>query len=425
MNSKKSGEEPARTDIPQTPVKEMPSVSLSFEASPADVPMFGPMTRTTSGSCSLRVHRSSPITVPMASREATIMDQDLDQGTQTALGYLPTGTVPDSPAPLQRASVQEAIISNAMRESRFSASSDLEIFGNPLPTPMPGTNLPLEVVAAPGIMITSPSAPSMQANDQPGYFDGVVVHVGNGYERTRSLDTESGFPTLDDARNSAMDASNEGHDDEVIPGHPTVPEVNPASFDESFPVVPMNITVATSAPKSPSGSNDYGENVAYVVYDSPGASDAGRNRKQCLGHWGRLTSHCSIHPVDNDTGYGWSETSSSPNYWTDNTEAATNDGTELTEYTSPGDATAEAAAEAKLMAAIEELDAATLHAKPQSPIDGKKALQDFVRAYTRLREGTDDAVGGLPLAEGPDSITQEMKEEVETSIRVMNRSLGG
>ncbi|KAL1610355.1 hypothetical protein SLS60_002021 [Paraconiothyrium brasiliense] len=421
MNSKKSEEQPARTDTPQTPVRETPSVSLNFEASPANVPMFGPMTRTTSGSCSIRAHRSSPITVLIASRERTPMDQ----GSPAAFGWLPTGTVPDSPAPLQRASVQETIISNAMRDSPFSASSNVETFGNPLPTPMPGTNLPLEDIAAPGIMITSPSAASMQASDPPGYFDGAVFNVENDCERTKTLDTESGFPALEDPHTNAMDTTNEGRDDDVTPGHITVPGVKPAHFDEPFPVAPMNDTITISAAKSPSASNDYGENVAYVVYDSPGASNAGRNRKQCPGHWGRLNSHCSTHPAHNGTGHGWSETSSSSRYWTDNTEAAINDETELTEYTSPGEGAAEAAAEAKLMAAIEELDAATLAAKPQSRIDEKKALQDFIRAYAHLGGGTDDATSGLPLAEGPDGITDEIKEEVETSIRVMNRSLGG
>jgi hypothetical protein len=285
---------------------------------------------------------------------------------------------------------------------------------------MPGTNLTLEGITTPGIMVTSPSAPSMQEHNPPGYFD-VVLPFENDYERTKTLDTESGFPTLDEATTGAMEASNPEVYDAVIPGHATIPEVEPASFDQSFSVPPMDNSLAFSAPKTPSGSNDYGENVAYIVYDGLGPFDVGQKRKQCSGDLVRLTRQCSEHPRYDGMGYGRREATSSSQYWTENTEAGSTDATELIQYTS----LEEAAAEAKLMAAIEELDAATLPARSHSPEDDKKALQDIIRVYSHLREGTDDVKGGISLAEGPDGITQEMKDEVETSIRVMNGSLGG
>ncbi|KAF2444979.1 hypothetical protein P171DRAFT_431756 [Karstenula rhodostoma CBS 690.94] len=415
-SSKKSEEEPVRIETPQTPVKESPSVSLNFEASPANVPMFGPMTRTTSCSSSLRVHHSSPITVPIASRETTPMAPD----TPSGLGAFLIGTVPDSPAPLQRASVQEAIIRNATKESSCSASPDDDIDVERFPTPMPGTNLSLEDMITPGIMITSPSAPYMQGHDPPDYFDGVRVPAEHDYERTKTLDTESGFPTLDDA-STDVEASILGFDYAVVPGHATIPEVEPASFDQFFPVAPLDDSLASSASKKPSGSNDYGENVAYIVYDTLSASDAGQKRKACPGHWGRLTSQCSDHPRYDGTGYGRREATSSSHYWTDSTEPSTTDSAELTQHSSRG----EAAASSKLMAAMEDLDVATLPARSQSPVDDKNCLQGIIRAYAHVGEGTDDGTGGFLFAERPEGITQEIKDEVETSIRVMNRSLGG
>ncbi|KAF9740284.1 hypothetical protein PMIN06_009482 [Paraphaeosphaeria minitans] len=415
-SSKKSEDEPpARTEAPQTPVKETPSVSLNFEASPANVPMFGPMTRTNSCSSSLRVHHSSPITVPLPSHETT----PISSGTPSGLGTFPTGTVPDTPAPLQIVSVQEAIISNAGKGSPFPAFPDDDLEIEPLPTPMPGTNLPLEEMAAPGIMITSPSAPSMQGHDALGYFDSLLVPDENDYERTKTLDTESGFPTFDEIGNSAVEDRIPDLVDAIVPAHATIPEVEPASFDQSFPVEPLVDSLASSASKSPCGSNDYGDGVAYIVYD--GASGAEQERKRCPGHWGRLTSQCSDHPRYDGKGYGRREATSSSHYWTDSTEPTSTDSTEFTQYTSHE----ETAAEDKLRAAIEELDAATLAARPQWPGDDKKALQDMIRAYAHLGEGRDDVRRGVLLAEGAECIRQEIKDEVETSIRVMNRSLGG
>ncbi|KAK7191266.1 hypothetical protein DPSP01_008337 [Paraphaeosphaeria sporulosa] len=412
---KSEDEPPVKTETPHTPVKETPSVSLNFEASPANVPMFGPMTRTISCSSSLRVHHSSPITVPILIRENT----PISLGTPSGLGTFPVGTVPDTPAPLQCASVQEAIISNAKKGSTGSASPDDDLEIEPLPTPMPGTNLPLEDMAPPGIMITSPSAPSMQGHDAPGYFDSVLVPDENDYERTKTLDTESGFPIFEEIPTGAVETNIPNLYDATMPVHATIPEVEPASFDQSFPIAPLVDSLATCASKSPSSSNDYGESVAYIVYD--GASEAGQKRKKCPGHWGRLTSQCSGHPRYDGKGYGRREATSSSHYWTDSTEPTTADPTELTQYTNHE----EAVAEAKLRTAIEELDAATLPARPKSPVDDKRALQGSIRSYGHLREGTDDATGGVLLAEGPEGITQEIKDEVETSIRVMNRSLGG
>jgi hypothetical protein len=341
-------------------------------------------------------------------------------GTPPGLRTFPNGTVPDMPAPLQSASVQEGIINNAVKESPCPASPNLDIDVNPLPTPMSGTNHTLEGVAAPGIMVTSPSAPSMQEHNPPGYFD-IVLPIENDYERTKTLDTESGFPTFDKAVTGAMETSNSEFDDAVLPGHATIPEVEPTSFDQSFSVPLMDDSLAFSAPRIPSGSSNHGENVVYILYDRLGPSDVGQSRKQCHGDLGSLTSQCSEKPRYNSMGYDRREATSSSHYWTDNTEAGSTDMTELTQYTS----LEEAAAEAKLMAAIEELDAATLPARPQSPDNDKKALQDIIRTYGHLHEGTDDAKDGSSLAEGPHGITQELKDEVETSIRVMNRSLGG
>ncbi|KAJ4305140.1 hypothetical protein N0V90_000671 [Kalmusia sp. IMI 367209] len=414
-SSKKNGEEPANMKSPHTPVRDMPSLSLNFEVSPPDKPMFDPMTRTTSGSSSMKVNHSSPITVPSSSRHTTPLFQSTPPGLTTFV----VGTIPDSPAPLQQAAVQEAIINAATKGSPCPGSSTVNLFDDPLPTPMPGTNLPLEDIAAPGIMVTSPSAPSIKQDDLPGYFDSAMSLDGSEYERTSSLVTESGFPTADDPDAAATGARMVELDNPAAFVRETVSEKLVSTTSNESPLAALSDDhFVLNAPNIGPGSNDYGDEVAYIVWDEPRAAIAPEKaRKQRPSNWSRLSE------LYDGTGYGSTEVATgSFHQWSDNINSVT---TATTELTDPE----EEASEAKLLVAIKELPPALLHGKPQSPADDKKHLQDIIRAYAcpiygeRMEDEDISIMGGISLPE--EAITQEMREEVETSIRVMNRSLGG
>lgn len=376
-----------------------------------DEPMFGSMTRTASYSSSLQVHHSSPITVPVPSRNTTSVDTE----NPSMLGVL-VGTVPDSPAPLQRASVQNAIIKNAVKPGPEPVLSDPELQIDPLPTPMPGTNLSFDDLPAPNILVTSPSAPSMYPTTRQGYFDDIVCPDENGYERTKTLDTESGFPmsfidnsdegclyaetlhadTMDANQWSAPTSVKDGLeaivassgtvDSRTCPGvalkalvsdaDTDVPylvdaELDPASFDESFRAVPTSSEILAKLKTAPS-SSDHSDSLSYIVYGSTDATKCVRKDRSTSG------DH-SVPLVEAE------HTPGSSSRWTDDTEAAYTDMTDMTTAsTSPED---NAPAEAKILAAIQELDAATVSAR-LPPVDNDKELQDIVRAYARLREGT-------------------------------------
>lgn len=275
------------------------------------------------------------------------------------------GTIPDSPAPLQRLYAQETTANNVTKASPHFAPSGLAVEISPPPTPMPGTNLPLSDISPPDIMVTSPSAPYIQRESQSSQF-AMFMEVGaNGYERTRTLDTESGFPvplsnTSSEQRRSPHDSrdSMKGFDQADLPITAAVDaEPDAASLDEPFGSVSDSYDLLAK-PMTLSNMNSYGEGPGYVVYDNAGTM------------------------ID------------------------------------------EVAAESKLRAAIQNLDGTTQVA--QSPaMDNEQELQEIVRAYSRLRygAGSEDDRGGIAI-EQP-AVTQEMLEEVETSIRLMNRSLGG
>jgi len=154
---KKQADAPTDPEIPHTPVKEMPSLALNFEVSPPDQPMFAPATRKLSAASDIKIHHSSPITVPLTSRNDHPMTHRTPFPTDFAVE-----TVPKSPTPLQTMSVHEVIISKA-EENSSPPAFDVTVAVDPMPTPMPGTNLPLEDIVAPEIMVTSPSCLSSTA----------------------------------------------------------------------------------------------------------------------------------------------------------------------------------------------------------------------------------------------------------------------
>lgn len=70
--------------------------------------------------------------------------------------------------------------SQALEDS--PSSSESRSAAIPLPTPMPGTNLPLEEVAAPKIVVSSPSAPSMHTGVAHGFFN-IATSLRPGYAK--------------------------------------------------------------------------------------------------------------------------------------------------------------------------------------------------------------------------------------------------
>ncbi|ORY17800.1 hypothetical protein BCR34DRAFT_583363 [Clohesyomyces aquaticus] len=128
-----------QTETPQR--KSRPA--LKFEGTPLDQPMFEPG-RNVSSSSESEVYHSSPIAVPSSAKQII---PNISSNTPPNDAVFRVGTVPESPAPLQKASVQESIISHR----RPGPIPKLHNFGqlskatrDPNLTPMPGSNLPLE-----------------------------------------------------------------------------------------------------------------------------------------------------------------------------------------------------------------------------------------------------------------------------------------
>jgi hypothetical protein len=115
-------------------MREVTSLALNFRESPPGQPMFGALQRKRSISSSLVVQHSSPVPIP------TSFTEDYTTNSITAHHFVPAGTVPDSPGPLQKALERDLRLSPNVTDPspvHPQTGDDAEL----LSTPMPGTNI--------------------------------------------------------------------------------------------------------------------------------------------------------------------------------------------------------------------------------------------------------------------------------------------
>ncbi|KAF2281492.1 uncharacterized protein EI97DRAFT_438832 [Westerdykella ornata] len=164
----------------QTPsLKAMPSVALALETPPASQILFV-RKRTSPDTSEVGIHRSSPIAVP-GSR----------QSTPPPKASLPGGTIPDTPGHLTRAMQASPGFSDSPGSSpeRPELSAMLAM-REPIPTPMPGTNLTFEDIKPPDVPMVSPAVRSMGTN---GYFSlDMVANEGSGVSTELTFDAPTG-----------------------------------------------------------------------------------------------------------------------------------------------------------------------------------------------------------------------------------------
>ncbi|KAF2262646.1 hypothetical protein CC78DRAFT_545678 [Lojkania enalia] len=115
------------------------------------------------------IYHSSPITMPASTNHDEAGVNSTPPGPTT----FSVGTVPNSPAPLMRPSVQQSILGQTVAPVEGRSEEGISVndpFADPCPTPMPGTNLPLDDVQAPAIVVTAPSAAQNVRTSSSGYF---------------------------------------------------------------------------------------------------------------------------------------------------------------------------------------------------------------------------------------------------------------
>ncbi|KAF2657959.1 DAO-domain-containing protein [Lophiostoma macrostomum CBS 122681] len=364
------------TPLNHTPSRKRPSLALNFEVSPPDKPMF-----SSPDSSALEVHRSFPIAVPRASKPTTPPDTT----------ELPMGTIPDTPAPLHKESVQRAILSR----SREATAEPVEraVKAEPVLTPMPGTNLTLNDIQPPAIVVSSPK---VSLNKDEGYF--AIPLIKNDSREARPIKVPvSGFLGVQHSRSRT----------EPLPS-----DEIPTNFDFDKTVIVanemFNDDLDAEARKSLEGKHDFAS--AYLALegrevptddakDIPYQShnDPGRRRST----WSRNTG------LYDGTGYA------SPGLIDDTVEeknsttrVVAGESAEDAEY----DADSESAVPQSSMPSPPPEENAPVE---EIPVDEKEALHEIIQAYAfspsmisddDQEQAIEDALKDIEAKQGPASI---------------------
>ncbi|KAF2645109.1 hypothetical protein P280DRAFT_546501 [Massarina eburnea CBS 473.64] len=371
---------PPKAESPRgTPCRAMPTLALDFEVSPPGKPMFDTSTRKASDSSSMNVLHSSPMAMPMPTTPPAT-------DSYSPPGFV-VGSVPDTPAPIQRPSVQKAILaaSSLSIEPTSTESSPARVQADPNPTPMPGTNLPLDRIDPPQIVVQSPSAPSINQKGLDDYF-------------------------------SLFSSKEKSHKPDSVVVSDPLPVEDDLEFDEM--IVKATTTVPATPPQSPRSSCDgVGETLPYIVWDNPVPSEEGEAQQECQTSTSNYTGQWDLgilnwQPPDLTIGHNGSGSASShPRMGTKssgNTEAETaSTWTDIDSETQ----------------SMEPHSTKAVLQEPRSSIDDGEALQKIIRAYAGPMIYGDEE---HDLADDQtEEICRQVRSEVDLSFRVMNESLGG
>lgn len=136
-----------------------------------------------------RVHHSSPIPVPNGNKSVAVSEVPV-----------PVGAVPESPAPLVKVCVRETLHAAPTRFNEALSAPTSPVA--PLPTPMPGTNLPLDDVQTPEIILSHPSVPLM---DPDGYF--ALTAMQDGHSASKQQDPATAVSAVPEQTNAERPAS--------------------------------------------------------------------------------------------------------------------------------------------------------------------------------------------------------------------------
>ncbi|KAF2473233.1 uncharacterized protein BDR25DRAFT_129966 [Lindgomyces ingoldianus] len=396
--------------------------------------------RNVSNSSGIEVHHSSPIAVPNTSSKQ-ITPKPLN--TPPGQDLFSVGGVPVSPAPLQKASVQESIL-NGSRSSAASMLSNqsiqMEGLADPNPTPMPGTNLTLDGIHQPDIVSSSDAATPVKGGNWGSYFPPMVNSDCQKNKLVDSAATTNSSGTsinVDPGTVSMLQLLDgehiEGTGPDGISGklEPISPDTAPLPDPEGEPFI-----LDPEARKSLEASN--GCASAYLALDGTSSADddqCGLERRRST--WGRNTG------LYDGTGYDSEDDAapiahdefSPPPYVVDGLvesaqEIISSENSSAREAWGAINSSSEHFAH-------RELDHPSVPIDQISVVDEKETLQDIIRAYARSpmfhdgetrEERAGELHGSLSEEEAEafsEDFAEKEKEEVALSIRIRNRSLGG
>ncbi|KAF2785966.1 hypothetical protein K505DRAFT_400437 [Melanomma pulvis-pyrius CBS 109.77] len=392
MRSSKSGHfKPSDEPLVQAetpPKRERPSLALNFDSSPFD---------------------------------PELPDSILNP---PGLSAFTIGSVPDSPAPVQKMLNYETMLRHLTGEAAptrpiFSPWTD-----DPLPTPMPGTNLPMDV--------DEDSIITKDQCKQQGYFNIPRAPDQKNSDSTNSVAVTDSSIAHDHGSVTATDATDETEVDAIqLSTSRTSPKLKLANSKEALVLEVDSQHFALDVESRKSWKEKKAMILAYLALDD---TDSIEEKKGCLERrqstWGR---HSGLY---DGAGYGDSETArNTPQSTSDIFDDDDDDAFDVIQRVFFEDNPENTNTNTEDVHAYPNGSSSPSPEESQSPVNEREALQEIIRAYAapsyedeakeaqasgfvgRLSEEEVEAYG--------EEITVNTKEDVVESIRMMNRSLGG
>ncbi|CAI6340339.1 unnamed protein product [Periconia digitata] len=409
---------PLETENPRTPVKPVPSLALGFEVSPPDKPMFENLAREVSQPSNREVLHSSPIT--MAHRHDESSEKP---AAPSCLSSFVVGHPPEPPAPLQYALTQgphepTPAISAAVDVNTISNSCAVdqrEVAADPNPTPMPGTNLPLDEVAASEVVSQNPSDLSQYQD----YFN--IDSKEHAYPDHLDTPIPSGPPVPGDPGYNEMIAKAlmQEHTELTV----SLSEIshmqqknNDTSVSHQSPSNGYSTYFKPSKPRGCAGSNKLSDDLLYVFWNT----SPERNNQPRAKVWS-----CYNGPTKSI----WCETRSTS---ADIVTSKHNDPNDSIVRQRGGVLGFPTDGEDN----ISKTTIPSTRPESSSSEDGKEELRDFVRLYGGAMYPNKKSADEHPVDFSSEFLAQEhaamgdladneTKAEVELATRIMNRTLGG
>lgn len=155
---------------------------LNLEESPPEQPYFDMSKLNRSDSSLSVISHSSPIMIPRAAKK------NISFTNPAYRQRLPAGTVPNSPAPLQKALKNDLNILVPTPSS--SPEFDISVMVEPIPTPMPGTTFTFEDINSDIVLLPPPAKPFPSTASHSTMME---FHEDDGVDKSRIVSHREGL----------------------------------------------------------------------------------------------------------------------------------------------------------------------------------------------------------------------------------------
>lgn len=362
-------------------------------------PMFD-LQRKTSASSSLVVNHSSPVSIPIAAQHDFPPYSRLVGSAE-----LPAGTVPESPTPLQIAMDRDTSQISGMTESAPLVLRT-KVAAEPLPTPMPGTNLGF---SADDLIGAPPPAHGQQlsTSDPTSYFN-IPISERSEHTRLNAVEREA----VDQARARKGHSGSATFLQRQLPAN--VADSDHVTANHSLGDGDVESTLDTRC--NPQDHELTSNDIEHIVYEHYPGPRAGCDQPT-LPPNSNPQAQAQLVEMQVQALPSASDVLDPPSPETWGTHGSLYDGTGYGDERSSRPSTSSTAPKPTAKQACSTVAATTLFAEDSVAMArDHETLEEVIRAYAAFEE---DGVSGLS-----EDVLEDVVADVELANRLADHSLG-